>query len=68
MNRAGMTASELMTPEDLAARWRVPKAHVYRLAREGRVPVTRLGKYVRFSIADIEHFETNGGTDERKAA
>src|SRR4051794_26367091 len=34
----------LLTADDLAERWRVPKTHVYRLAREGRIPVVKLGR------------------------
>src|SRR3954469_8846981 len=28
----------LLTPDEVAERWSVPRAHVYRLAREGRIP------------------------------
>lgn len=41
-------AARLLTAEQVAARWQVPKSQVYRLAREGRVPVVRLGRYMRF--------------------
>jgi hypothetical protein len=34
----------LMTAEDLAARWQVPTSQVYRLTRDGRIPVVRLGR------------------------
>jgi excisionase family DNA binding protein len=47
----------LLTPEELAARWSVPKSHIYRLARAGAVPTVRLGKYVRVHPAAIEAFE-----------
>lgn len=47
----------LLTAQDLAARWRVPKAHVYRLARERDLPVVRLGRYMRFRLAAIEAWE-----------
>ncbi len=49
--------TRLLTPEELAERWRVPKSHCYRLAREGKVPCVRLGKYVRFQLEAIERFE-----------
>jgi hypothetical protein len=32
------------SPHQLAERWQVPKSHVYRLTREGGVPVVRLGR------------------------
>jgi hypothetical protein len=38
-------------------------AHVYRLAREGKVQTVRLGRYRRWRMADIEHFEQEGGAD-----
>jgi len=47
----------LLTAEDLAARWRVPKSHVYRLTREGAVPAVRLGRYYRYKLEAIEAFE-----------
>lgn len=47
----------LMTAEDLAARWQVPKTHVYRLARDGRLPAVALGRYRRFRPDDIERWE-----------
>lgn len=59
-----LTASALLTPEQIAERWSVPKSHVYRLAREGRIPSVRLGKYVRFRLAAIEAFECEGGCSE----
>jgi excisionase family DNA binding protein len=49
--------SAVLTPDQLAERWSVPKAHIYRLAREGRIPVVRLGRYRRFRLDEIERFE-----------
>ncbi len=54
--------ARLLTAEDLAARWQVPKAHVYRLGREGAVPMVKLGRYQRFRLDAIEAFEHDGGT------
>jgi Helix-turn-helix domain len=34
---------------------------VYRLARAGRLPAVKLGRYRRFALADVEAFERNGG-------
>lgn len=42
-------------------------AHVWRLAREGRVPVVELGRYRRFRLEAIEDFERAGGERERTA-
>jgi excisionase family DNA binding protein len=48
---------KLMTAEEVAERWQVAPAHVYRLAREHRIPSVRLGRYVRFRPDAIEAFE-----------
>src|SRR4051794_10914364 len=47
----------LLTAEQLAARWQVPKSHVYRLTREGRIPTVRLGRYYRYRLAAVEAWE-----------
>ena len=59
---------KLITPEELAARWSVPRAHIYRLAREGRCPCVKLGRYTRFRLEDVEEFERTGGTREEAPA
>jgi excisionase family DNA binding protein len=51
-------STQLLTADELAVRWQVPAAHVYRLARDGRIPVVRLGRYVRFRPDAIERFES----------
>lgn len=50
----------LLTPAELAERWQVSKAQVYRLAREGRIPVVSVGRYYRFRIDAIEAWERSG--------
>jgi excisionase family DNA binding protein len=57
------TAAQLLTAEQVAERWQVPVSQAYRLAREGRIPSVKLGKYIRFRLADIEAFEADGGTE-----
>lgn len=48
----------LLTATDLAKRWSVSEAFVYRLAREGKIPVVRLGpRRRRFRLDAIEAFE-----------
>jgi hypothetical protein len=48
--------TELLTPEELAGRLKVPKSWVYEKTR-GRsrdpLPVMRIGKYMRFHWPDI---------------
>lgn len=58
--RLGASARRLLTAEDLADRWQVPKSHVYRLTREGVIPAVRLGRYYRYKLEAIEAFERNG--------
>lgn len=62
----GVNGDQLLTPEQLANRWNVPKAHVYRLARTGQLKgcAVKLGRYVRFSREGVEAFEANGGTHQ----
>jgi excisionase family DNA binding protein len=54
-------SARLLTPDDLAERWSVTKAQVWRLAREGRLPVVRIGRYMRFRVEAVEAFEDAGG-------
>jgi len=56
-----VSAGRLLTAEELGERWQVPKAHVYRLAREGRLPTVNLGRYKRWRLEAIEAFERGGG-------
>jgi len=58
---SGETATRLMTADDVAERWQVPKSHVYRLERTGKLPSVRLGRYRRFRPDAIEEFERDGG-------
>lgn len=50
--------SQLLTADELADRWQVPKTHVYALTRRGAIPAVKLGKYYRYRIDQIEQFET----------
>lgn len=58
---SGLTVTRLLTAEQLAERWQVPKSHIYRLTREGKVPAVKLGRYYRYRIEAIEAFEEHGG-------
>lgn len=57
-------ASRLLVADELAERWRVPRAHVYRLARDGRLPTVQLGRYRRWRLEAVEQFEREGGCSE----
>ena len=47
----------LLTADQLAERWQVPKSQIYRLAREGQIPTAQIGRYYRFKLAAVEAFE-----------
>jgi excisionase family DNA binding protein len=51
-NGNGQTA-ELLTPEDLADRLKVPLSWVYEQSRQGNIPTHRLGRYIRFDLAEV---------------
>lgn len=59
--------AQLLTADQLAARWQVPKAHVWRLARAGEIPVVRLGRYMRFRLEAIDAFERGDDTSNGSA-
>jgi excisionase family DNA binding protein len=69
-NASGGTSptARLLTADDLAARWQVSPAHVYRLTREGVLPAVRLGRYYRYSPERVTEFERAGGGAEREAS
>jgi excisionase family DNA binding protein len=52
----------LLTAEQTAERFQVPVAQVYRLARSGKLPAVRIGRYRRFRVAEIEAWEAEGGS------
>jgi excisionase family DNA binding protein len=52
-------ADRLLTAEQLAARWQVPKSQVYRLTRDGCVPAVSLGRYYRYRLDTIERWEAD---------
>jgi excisionase family DNA binding protein len=63
----GVTAAQLLTAEQPAERWQVPASHVYRLTRDGKIPVVKLGRYYRYRLDAIESFEL-GELDRRREA
>jgi excisionase family DNA binding protein len=63
-----VTGQQLLTAQQLADRWQVPTAHVYRLTREGQVPAVKLGRYYRYRLDAIERFEVGEQTTTKEAA
>jgi hypothetical protein len=48
----GHTA-ELLNPEDLAIKLKVPVSWVYEQSRQGNIPTHRLGRYIRFDLQEV---------------
>ena len=46
-------AAELLTPEDLADRLKVPLSWVYEQSRQGNIPTHRIGRYIRFDLHEV---------------
>jgi excisionase family DNA binding protein len=47
-----------LTPDDLAARWGIPKATLYQWRHRGEGPqATRFGRHLRFLESDVEAWE-----------
>ncbi len=61
MITATASSARLLTADELAARWQVPKSWVYAATRDGRIPTVRLGRYYRYRLEAIERFEREGG-------
>lgn len=62
---ACLEPSDLLTPEELAARLKVPKSWVFEQTRERAkvrnktpLPCIRLGKYLRFSWVQVSNWLT----------
>jgi excisionase family DNA binding protein len=53
-----VTSAQLLTADQLATRWQVPKSQVYALTRTGQIPAVKLGRYYRYRLDAIERFET----------
>ena len=66
MNNQGGTRGEgglgaFMTVEDVAEMLRINKSTVYRMAKAGRLPATRVGRQWRFRLSALEEFLDAGG-------
>jgi len=51
--QAAGDARELLTPEELANKLKVPISWVYEQSRQGNIPTHRLGRYIRFDLRDV---------------
>ena len=57
----GGRLGEFMTVEDVADMLRINKSTVYRMAKGGRIPATRVGRQWRFRLSALEEFLDAGG-------
>ncbi|MBI4523936.1 MAG: helix-turn-helix domain-containing protein [Deltaproteobacteria bacterium] len=48
---------ELLTPDELAERLKVPLSWVYEQSRQGNIPTHRIGRYIRFDARNIRKSE-----------
>ena len=51
--RAANGSRELLEPEELASRLKVPVSWVYEQSRQGNIPTHRIGRYIRFDLAEV---------------
>jgi len=51
--RAANGSQELLEPEELASRLKVPVSWVYEQSRQGNIPTHRIGRYIRFDLAEV---------------
>jgi excisionase family DNA binding protein len=59
-SRARQSASPVfLTVPELAARWSVTDRTLRRLVGQGDLPVTRIGRSVRFRLSDVERYEAD---------
>ena len=49
----GNSVSELLTPEQLAKKLKLPVSWVYEQSRLGNIPTHKLGRYIRFDLAEV---------------
>lgn len=52
--------ADLLTPAQAAERLQVPESWVRDKARAGTIPHRRIGKHLRFSLADVEAIVRDG--------
>ncbi len=62
-DRSTESPDRLLTADELADRWQVPRSWVYAASRTGRIPTLRLGHYCRYRLDAIEEWEAAQQTD-----
>jgi excisionase family DNA binding protein len=51
--------TDLITPEELADRLKVPTSWVYEQSRQGKIPTHRVGRYIRFELGEVLESQQN---------
>lgn len=46
-------SQELIEPEELARRLKVPRSWVYEQSRRNNIPTHRIGRYIRFDLQEV---------------
>ncbi len=59
---ANASKAELLTPEELAEKLKVPRSWVYEQSRQGHIPTHRMGKYIRFDLREVITSQKKDGT------
>ncbi len=49
----GNSVSELLTPEQLAEKLKLPVSWVYEQSRLGNIPTHKMGRYIRFDLHEV---------------
>ena len=64
VDRNAQSDSEILTVLEVARFLRVPKSTVYKLARLGQLPASKIGKHWRFLRRDIHDWMHSRGSHE----
>jgi excisionase family DNA binding protein len=65
-NLSDHASGQLLTLPQVAERLAVPETYAYELARQNRLPVVRLGKYVRVPAEELERWLSQQASLERR--
>jgi excisionase family DNA binding protein len=59
------TVEQLLTANQVADRWQVPKSQVYRLTRDGKLAgvCVEIGRYYRYRLDALERWEQRAAAD-----
>jgi excisionase family DNA binding protein len=65
-SQLGQDSGQLLTLPQVAERLAVPETYAYELARQNRLPVIRLGKYVRVPVEAFERWLSQQASLEQR--